>query len=71
MKAMNTQDKEFLQSPGHPIVHIIISCLGVQFWRFKVDKYKYLFVIKVKVNYTREQATKAQRGNTGIALLFL
>jgi hypothetical protein len=27
--------------------------------------------VKVKVKYTLEQATKAQRGNRGIALLFL
>jgi hypothetical protein len=28
-------------------------------------------VVKVKVKFTLEQATKAQRGNRGIALLFL
>jgi hypothetical protein len=27
--------------------------------------------IKIKVKFTIEQATKAQRGNRGIALLFL
>jgi hypothetical protein len=27
--------------------------------------------VKVKVNFTLEQAMKAQRGSTGIALLFL
>jgi hypothetical protein len=27
--------------------------------------------VKVKVNFTLEQATKAQRGSRGIALLFL
>jgi hypothetical protein len=27
--------------------------------------------VKVKVKFTLEQATKAQRGSTGIALLFL
>jgi len=27
--------------------------------------------VKVKVNFTLEQATKTQRGSTGIALLFL
>jgi hypothetical protein len=28
-------------------------------------------VLKVKVNFTLEQATKVQRGSRGIALLFL
>ena len=27
--------------------------------------------VKVKINFTLEQATKAQRGSRGIALLFL
>jgi hypothetical protein len=30
-----------------------------------------LFRVKVKVNFTLEQATKAKRGSTGITLLFL
>jgi len=29
------------------------------------------FTVKVQVNFTLEQATMAQRGSTGIALLFL
>jgi hypothetical protein len=28
-------------------------------------------VVKVKINFTPEQAMKGQRGSTGIALLFL
>ena len=33
--------------------------------------YKYNTMPKVKVKFTLEQAMKAQRGSTGIALLFL
>jgi hypothetical protein len=32
---------------------------------------RFLLFITVKVKFTLEQATKAQRGSTGIALLFL
>jgi hypothetical protein len=32
---------------------------------------KYKVKVKVKVNFTLEQAMKAQRGSRGIALLFL
>jgi hypothetical protein len=32
---------------------------------------RYTIKVKVKVNFTLEQATKAQRGRRGIALLFL
>jgi len=39
--------------------------------KMEVD-YEYINVkVKVKVNSTLEQATKAQRGSRGIALLFL
>ena len=31
----------------------------------------YFLVVKVKVKFTLEQTTKAQRGSIGIALLFL
>jgi hypothetical protein len=30
-----------------------------------------MYAVKVKVKFTLEQATKAQRGSRGIALLFL
>jgi hypothetical protein len=33
--------------------------------------YASTYVVKVKVRFTLEQATKAQRGSKGIALLFL
>jgi hypothetical protein len=37
-----------------------------------IIKKPYLYVkVKVKVTFTLEQATKAQRGSRGIALLFL
>jgi len=35
------------------------------------DFTKYMVKLKVKVKFTLEQATKAQRGSGGIALLFL
>jgi hypothetical protein len=31
----------------------------------------WVFIVKVKVKFAKEQAMKAQRGSTGIALLFL
>jgi hypothetical protein len=34
-------------------------------------KYSFLLKVKVKVKFTLEEATKAQRGSRGIALLFL
>jgi len=38
----------------------------------KEEEYLYIIIfIKVKVKFTLEQATKAHRGSTGIALLFL
>jgi hypothetical protein len=33
--------------------------------------YIYIYEVKLKGNFTPEQATKFQRGSTGIALLFL
>ena len=33
--------------------------------------YNYMYNIKVKVKFTLDQTTKAQRGSRGIALLFL
>jgi hypothetical protein len=38
------------------------------FFTFRLS---YGFTVKAKVKFTLEQATKAQRGSTGIALLFL
>jgi hypothetical protein len=36
-----------------------------------LKNWKINFISKVKLKFTLEQAMKAQRGNTGIALLFL
>jgi len=38
---------------------------------FPLGKSSLYIKVKVKVNFTLEQATKAQRGSSGIALLFL
>jgi hypothetical protein len=49
-------------------LHLIPQVLILE----KETRYPLSFIkVKVKVNFTLEQATKAQRGSRGIALLFL
>jgi YbbR domain-containing protein len=46
-----------------PKVVLSISCIVVAVCLY--------FMVNVKVNFTLEEATKAQKGSIGIALLFL
>jgi hypothetical protein len=43
----------------------------VHITKFGPGKYFSFIKVKVKVKFTPEQATKAQRGSRGIAILFL
>jgi hypothetical protein len=49
-----------------PVVRLSFYCVSLV-----VFLHIYKLLIKYKVSFTLEQATKAQRGSRGIALLFL
>jgi len=51
-------------------VMYVYTVANVQYVSFNFPL-KILFIIKVKVRFTLEQARKAHRGSRGIAVLFL
>jgi hypothetical protein len=47
-------------------------CTGIDYFLVcQLNKKAFVYKVKVKVKVTLEQATKAQKGSRGIALLFL